>query len=134
VTAPATDAPRAAAEALLRSPGPVRRRVAAGPAVRWLVLFAGGVAMVAPLAYMLSTSLKYPFEVYNLNLIPEEPTLDNYRDVLSDRRFGWWFFNSLLVATLTTVSNLFWIRSSATRLRSSASASGRWCSSRSCRP
>jgi len=79
-----------------------------GQFVRWTLLFAGGVAMVMPLVYMLSTSLKYPFEVFNLNLIPEEPTLDNYAYVLSDSRFPLWFWNSILIATITTVSNVFW--------------------------
>ena len=55
---------------------------------------------------MLSTSLKFPFEVYNVNLIPEEPTLENYAYVLEDGRFYLWFWNSLLIATITTVSNV----------------------------
>lgn len=76
--------------------------------LRWLVLFMGGVLMIMPIVYMLSTSLKYPFEVFNLNLIPEEPTLDNYRYVMQDSRFPTWFLNSFIVATITTVSNLFW--------------------------
>ena len=75
--------------------------------LRWLILFGGGVLMVMPLAYMMSTSLKFPFEVYNLNLIPEEPTLENYELVLKDGRFIYWFANSLLIATLTTASNVF---------------------------
>jgi len=57
---------------------------------------------------MLSTSLKWPHEVYNLKLIPDEPTLENYTYVLEDSRFYFWFFNSLVVATLTTLSNVFW--------------------------
>lgn len=76
--------------------------------LRWLVLFMGGVLMIMPIVYMLSTSLKYPFEVFNLNLIPKEPTLDNYRYVMQDSRFPTWFLNSFIVATITTVSNLFW--------------------------
>ncbi len=79
-----------------------------GQFVRWLLLFAGGIAMVMPLAWMLSTSFKWPHEVFNLRLIPEEPTIENYTYVLSDGRFARWFWNSLLVATLTTVSNVFW--------------------------
>lgn len=78
-----------------------------GQALRWLLLFAGGVAMVMPLAYMISTSLKWPFEVYNVNLIPEEPHLENYQYVLEDGRFFMWFLNSILIAVLTTISNLF---------------------------
>jgi multiple sugar transport system permease protein len=63
--------------------------------------------MVAPLAYMLSASLKYPYELYDLNLVPKEPTFDNYRLVLGDTRFVRWFANSFLIATLVTISNLF---------------------------
>ncbi|MFK8036097.1 MAG: carbohydrate ABC transporter permease [Hyphomicrobiales bacterium] len=75
--------------------------------IRWLLLFGGGILMITPIIYMLSTSFKFPFEVYNLNLIPEEPTLENYQLVLEDGRFFRWFNNSLIIATLTTVSNVF---------------------------
>ena len=75
--------------------------------IRWMLLFLGGVVMVMPIAYMISTSLKWPHEVYNVNLIPDEPTVDNYTYVLEDGRFYWWFVNSLIIATLTTISNLF---------------------------
>ncbi len=78
-----------------------------GQIIRWLLLFAGGILMVMPIAYMISTSLKWPWEVYNVNLIPEEPTLENYIYVLEDGRFYWWFVNSMIVATLTTISALF---------------------------
>ena len=74
--------------------------------LRWLVLFSGGVLMVMPLAYMISTSLKWPHEVYNVNLVPVEPTLDNYLYVLEDGRFYKWFLNSTIIAVLTTISNL----------------------------
>jgi len=84
----------------------VRRERTIGQFVRWIVLFGGGLLMVMPLIYMLSTSFKYPFEVYNLNLIPEEPTLENYTYVLGDGRFMVWFVNSLIIATLTTISNV----------------------------
>ncbi|WP_390923758.1 carbohydrate ABC transporter permease [Parasedimentitalea psychrophila] len=77
-----------------------------GQILRWLVLFGGGVLMVMPIAYMISTSLKWPHEVYNVNLIPVEPTLDNYMFVLEDGRFYMWFINSGIIAVLTTISNL----------------------------
>lgn len=85
-----------------------RKRASWWQFLRWLLLFIGGILMVMPIVYMLSTSLKYPFEVYNLSLIPEEPTIDNYRFVLEDSRFPSWFFNSIIIAAITTVSNLFW--------------------------
>jgi multiple sugar transport system permease protein len=105
VSPPADLAIKPSAEALLKgSSAPVKRNWA--QYIRWLLLFAGGVLMVMPLVYMLSTSFKYPFEVYNLNLVPEEPTLENYTYVLSDGRFLQWFTNSLVIATLTTLSNV----------------------------
>lgn len=75
--------------------------------IRWILLFIGGVLMVMPIAYMISTSLKWPFEVYNVRLIPEEPHLENYTYVLEDGRFYSWFVNSLVIATITTISSLF---------------------------
>ncbi|MDE0113965.1 MAG: carbohydrate ABC transporter permease [Albidovulum sp.] len=74
--------------------------------VRWLLLFAGGIMMVAPIAFMISTSLKWPHEIYNLALIPDEPHLENYTYVLEDGRFYAWFINSMIIATITTVSNV----------------------------
>lgn len=78
-----------------------------GQFIRWALLFGGGILMIMPIVFMLSTSLKFPFEVYNLNLIPEEPTIENYTYVLEDGRFYHWFWNSLIIAVLTTVSAVF---------------------------
>ncbi len=78
-----------------------------GQFIRWVLLFGGGILMVMPIVFMISTSLKFPFEVYNLNLIPEEPTIENYTYVLEDGRFYGWFINSLIIAILTTVSAVF---------------------------
>ncbi len=77
-----------------------------GQIIRWLLLFAGGILMVLPITYMISTSLKWPHEIYNLALIPEEPHLENYTYVLEDGRFYGWFINSLIIAMITTVSNI----------------------------
>ncbi|MEL6125296.1 MAG: carbohydrate ABC transporter permease, partial [Pseudomonadota bacterium] len=74
---------KASSAALLEAEG-MRPRRSHAQYIRWLLLFAGGILMVMPLAYMLSTSFKFPFEVYNLNLIPEEPTIENYTYVLED--------------------------------------------------
>jgi ABC-type glycerol-3-phosphate transport system permease component len=72
--------------------------------IRWTLLAMGGIVMVMPIVYMLSTSFKWPHEIYNLQIIPDEPTLENYIFVLEDGRFYDWFFNSLFIATTTTVS------------------------------
>ncbi|MEC8041979.1 MAG: carbohydrate ABC transporter permease [Pseudomonadota bacterium] len=77
-----------------------------GQILRWGLLFFGGILMVMPIAYMISTSLKWPHEVYNVNLVPEEPTIENYTYVLEDGRFYLWFINSIIIAVITTISNL----------------------------
>jgi multiple sugar transport system permease protein len=78
-----------------------------GRIVTWTLLFIGGVIMVTPLIFMLSTSLKDASQVYDLRVIPEAPTLDNYIEILSDGRFTRWFVNSMIVAIVVTLSNVF---------------------------
>lgn len=73
----------------------------------WTVLFLGGVVMVTPIAFMVSASFKYPHEIFDLRLIPLEPTLENYTHILSTSRFATWFMNSLAISTITTISVVF---------------------------
>lgn len=75
--------------------------------LRWTLLFIGGLLMIAPLAYMFTSSLKSGADIYDLRLIPSDPTLQNYREVLSDGRFLRWFLNSTFVAVCVTLSTLF---------------------------
>lgn len=82
-------------------------RITPGRTIVWLVLLTGGIAMLTPLLFMFSTSLKDSADVYDLRLIPAAPTLDNYAKVLSDGRFLRWMANSLGIATLVTISNVF---------------------------
>ncbi|KQU51544.1 sugar ABC transporter permease [Bosea sp. Leaf344] len=88
---------------------PWRQRLAASPGrvVAWALLVLGAIVMMTPLAYMVATSLKPPHEVYDINIIPIEPTLENYRYILANSPFGLWFLNSLVTSTLVTLSVLF---------------------------
>ena len=83
------------------------RRGQATRAVVWVLLLAGGILMVIPFVYMLSTSLKSNAEVYELSLLPRAPTLANYRRLAGASGFPRWFLNSLAIAVVTTVSVLF---------------------------
>jgi multiple sugar transport system permease protein len=56
---------------------------------------------------MLATSLKDNSEVYELSLLPHHPTLDNYALLFAKTAFPRWFASSLLTATVTTLSVLF---------------------------
>ncbi|MEM7717675.1 MAG: carbohydrate ABC transporter permease [Pseudomonadota bacterium] len=96
---------RASSETLLKR-NVSKRPPNPGAYMRWVLLFIGGILMVMPIVYMISTSLKWPHEVYNLKLIPDEPTIENYTFVLEDGRFYWWFVNSIIIAVTTTVCNV----------------------------
>ena len=82
-------------------------RLRPGRVITWTLLLLGGVVMVTPLLFMFSTSLKDQSQVFDLQLIPSAPTLDNYVTILSDRRFLRWFANSFAIATIVTISNVF---------------------------
>jgi multiple sugar transport system permease protein len=78
-----------------------------GRIIVWALLFLGGLLMVMPFVYMLATSLKQNVEVYELSLLPRAPTLANYRRLAGASGFPRWFLNSFVIASLTTVSVLF---------------------------
>jgi len=80
------------------------KRMEPARVIRWTILFLGGVVMVMPIVFMMSTSFKWPHEIYNLKIIPDDPTIENYTYVLEDGRFYKWFLNSLIIATITTIS------------------------------
>jgi arabinogalactan oligomer / maltooligosaccharide transport system permease protein len=72
--------------------------------VRHILLIVLCIFAVAPLIWALSAAFKPETEIFaNASLIPREPTLDNFRYVLSRTKFGRWFANSLLIALATTV-------------------------------
>ncbi len=96
----AAAAPAGSATLSMRWPRP-------GRVIAWTLLFMGGLLMITPIVYMLSTSLKDVSQIYDLRLIPAEPTLDNYVTVLADGRFLHWFANSLIIAVTVTLSNVF---------------------------
>jgi multiple sugar transport system permease protein len=88
-------------------PGLMMPHIRPGRILSWTLLFIGGVIMVTPLLFMLSTSLKDASQVYDLRVIPETPTLDNYIEILGDGRFTRWLVNSTIVAVIVTLSNVF---------------------------
>ncbi|NJL00018.1 MAG: carbohydrate ABC transporter permease [Spirulinaceae cyanobacterium SM2_1_0] len=87
------------------------RSLWARPAVRltglYLLLGVIAIAMLFPLLWLIGTALKGPLEeVFSLP-IPQQPTLNNFVKVWqTDRNFGRYIFNSVLVAVLTVVLNL----------------------------
>jgi putative chitobiose transport system permease protein len=75
----------------------------------YLLLGAIALVTVMPLLWLLSTALKSPSEnifAFPPQLIPAQPTLDNFVKVWQAQPFGRYLFNSILVAIATVASNL----------------------------
>jgi ABC-type glycerol-3-phosphate transport system permease component len=69
----------------------------------------GGIIMLMPLLQMITTSFKTSGEALRVppTLLPDQPTLDAYRTVLTQAPFGLWFRNSVIVAISITTLILF---------------------------
>ncbi|GGA79306.1 carbohydrate ABC transporter permease [Ornithinibacillus halotolerans] len=75
--------------------------------ITYVLLILGSGVMLFPFIWMISTSLKPPMEIFTLDIIPENLTLDNYKKVFEESLFLKWFINSIIVAIITTISVLF---------------------------
>lgn len=74
----------------------------------YILLILGGLVMIVPFAWMISTSLKSGQYVLSMppQLIPNPATFDSYRRIFELYPIGRMLFNSLLVAGLTTIGQL----------------------------
>lgn len=57
------------------------------------------VVVLFPFFWMLVTAFKEPGREFTANVLPNPPTLENFRRVLTDYGFGRYFANSVIVAT-----------------------------------
>lgn len=86
-----------------------RARFRPGQLALHLALMAGSLLMLLPFAWMLSTSLKYPPEIFSYPpiWIPERIAWDNYSRAVAAMPFGRFYLNSLIVtASVTTLQIL----------------------------
>lgn len=69
-----------------------------------IILIAGVLLAVTPMAYLVSTAFKPAAYVpeFPPQFIPHNPTLENFRTAFSSRNFGTAFFNSAKVAVATS--------------------------------
>jgi multiple sugar transport system permease protein len=74
----------------------------------YALLLAGLVLAVAPFVWMVLSSVKPDAEVRQVppTWWPENPTLDNYRDLFQRLNFPRFFANSVIVATAVTLGNV----------------------------
>jgi multiple sugar transport system permease protein len=78
-----------------------------GKILTYLALILGSIIMLFPFVWMVSTSLKSPIDIFSLDIIPENITFSNYIKVMEESLFAKWFINSLIIATVTTISVAF---------------------------
>lgn len=77
----------------------------------WIYALLGAIAiaMLIPLVWLISTSLKSPTEdifQFPPRLLPSQPTLQNFATVWKTHPFGRYLVNSVIVSVLTVVLNL----------------------------
>ncbi|MFC3745104.1 carbohydrate ABC transporter permease [Paenibacillus sp. GCM10012306] len=70
----------------------------------YLLLIIGVGIMLFPFLWMVATSFKIPQDVYNLRLIPETITFDNYAAIFKKAPFGDWIKNTLIVSLIATAT------------------------------
>lgn len=75
-----------------------------------LILVGAGIVMILPFLWMLSTSLKRPFEVfeYPIRWIPSVFQFENYKKVwMGSNPFSLYYWNSIKVTVLSVVGTVF---------------------------
>ncbi len=75
--------------------------------IAYLLLLIGGISMVVPFIWMVSTSLKPASEIYQGNFLPAAASLENYREVIFETPLPRWYLNSFIVALFSTASVAF---------------------------
>lgn len=70
--------------------------------VIYFLLTLGVGIMLFPFLWMVATSFKLPQDVYNLRLIPETITFDNYAAIFKKAPFAQWIKNTLIISLIAT--------------------------------
>jgi ABC-type glycerol-3-phosphate transport system permease component len=77
-----------------------------GNGLFYLLLMAGGLIMMAPFAWMISTALKPAADQFSRELIPHRITLENFSKAWELMAFQTLLWNSFKIAALSTIGQL----------------------------
>lgn len=77
-----------------------------GNGLFYLLLIAGGLIMMAPFAWMISTALKPAADQFSRDLIPETITFENFGKAFELMSFQTLLWNSFKIAALSTIGQL----------------------------
>ncbi len=94
--------------AIARSAPKLRQRAVLSTFLRYLVLCLGGLLMIVPFLWMLSTSLKPTGVALSMppQIIPRQPTLESYRRVAETVPILRMLMNSVIVTTFAVAGQL----------------------------
>lgn len=106
MAAPAESRTDIFADAMARSRREKRKKTFA-QVILAIILLIGAIFMIFPFVWMVASSLKNAQDIYTLSIVPPNPTLDNYTTVLQETSYVRWFINSIVVASITTLSVAF---------------------------
>jgi multiple sugar transport system permease protein len=78
-------------------------------AMYYLVMGLFGIVMILPFLWSVATSFKPNNEIFSpaLQLIPQNPTIEHYVKAFTDVPFARYFLNSMFLAVIGVLSNLF---------------------------
>jgi multiple sugar transport system permease protein len=84
----------------------MRRRVSV--VIAYVLLTAGGLVMILPFAWLISSSLKAPQDIFVVppQWIPESPRWSNYKDVLTALPFMRYLGNTLIITGLAVTGQV----------------------------
>jgi multiple sugar transport system permease protein len=77
---------------------------------RWALFLSTALLAIltaSPLVWMISAAFKQPAEIFNSSLIPQHPTLENFRYVFTQLPFIRYILNTFFIAGTITVIALF---------------------------
>ena len=74
--------------------------------ITYAALILGGMVMVGPFLWMISTAFKLPADQFTRTFIPNPATTQNFEQLWTILPFGTLMFNSFKVAMLTTIGQL----------------------------
>ena len=79
-----------------------------GKIIIYAVLIGWAILTFIPLIWMVTSSFKDTAAITQVppQIIPKQPTLDAYKRVFDTGGFGRWFLNSVIIATVLTISNV----------------------------
>ncbi|MCC6893463.1 MAG: carbohydrate ABC transporter permease [Anaerolineae bacterium] len=74
--------------------------------ITYAALILGGLVMVGPFLWMISTAFKLPADQFTRTFIPNPATTENFEQLWTILPFGTLMWNSFKVASLTTIGQL----------------------------